>query len=71
MVQGFITLHDKTKRLEDVGDEYFMDLLWRSFFQDAKEEELGNISRFKIHDLMHDIAIEAMGSESTTVYSKR
>ncbi|XP_030962680.1 putative disease resistance protein RGA4 isoform X1 [Quercus lobata] len=70
MAQGFITLYDKTKCPEDVGDEYFMDLLWRSFFQDVKEDGLGNISQFKIHDLMHDVAIQATGSESTTIYSK-
>ncbi|XP_065628124.1 putative disease resistance protein RGA3 [Quercus suber] len=70
IAQGFITLYDKKKCLEDVGDEYFMDLLCRSFFQDVKEDDLGNISRFKIHYLMHDIAIQASGSESTTIYAK-
>nr|XP_023924486.1 putative disease resistance protein RGA3 [Quercus suber] len=70
MAQGFITLYDKKKCLKDVGHEYFMDLLRRSFFQEIKKDELGNISKFKIHDLMHDIAIQVMGSESTTIYSK-
>jgi hypothetical protein len=70
MAQGFITLCDETQCLEDVGHKYFMDLLWRSFFQEVKEDDFGNISQFKIHDLMHDIAILASGSESTTFYSK-
>uniref|UniRef100_A0A7N2LBL1 CC-NBS-LRR protein n=1 Tax=Quercus lobata TaxID=97700 RepID=A0A7N2LBL1_QUELO len=70
MAQGFIKLYNEKKCPEDVGDEYFMDLLWRSFFQEVEEDELGNISKFKIHDLMHDIAIQVTGSESTTIYSK-
>ncbi|XP_050281910.1 putative disease resistance protein RGA3 [Quercus robur] len=70
MAQGFITLHDKKQCPKDVGHEYFMDLLWRSFFQEVEKDELGNISKFKIHDLMHDIAIQVMGSESTTIYPK-
>jgi hypothetical protein len=34
-----------------------MDLLWRSFFQEAEMDEFGNIVQCKIHDLMHAIAI--------------
>ncbi|XP_050284237.1 putative disease resistance protein RGA4 [Quercus robur] len=70
MAQGFITLYDEKQCSRDVGHEYFMDLLWRSFFQEVEKDELGNISKFKIHDLMHDIAIQVMSSESTTIYSK-
>ena len=70
MAHGFITLYDKKQSPEDVGYEYYMDLLWRSFFQEVEEDKLGNISKFKIHDLMHDIAIQVTGSESTTIYSK-
>jgi hypothetical protein len=68
MAQGFITSCDKNPA--DVGHEYFMDLLWRSFFQEVKEDDFGSISQFKIHDLMHDIAILASKSESTTLPSK-
>ncbi|KAL4601284.1 hypothetical protein ACB092_11G260800 [Castanea dentata] len=70
MAQGFITLYDEKQCPEDVGHEYFIDLLCRSFFQEVEKDELGNISKFKIHDLMHDMAIQVMGSESTTIYSK-
>ncbi|KAF3945659.1 hypothetical protein CMV_027986 [Castanea mollissima] len=70
MAQGFITLYDEKQCPKDVGHEYFMDLLWRSFFQEVEKDELGNISEFKIHDLMHEIAIQVTGSESTTIDSK-
>nr|XP_023924485.1 putative disease resistance protein RGA3 [Quercus suber] len=55
MAQGFIKLYNEKKCPKDVGNEYFMDLLWRSFFQEVEEDEL---------------AIKVMGSESTTIYSK-
>ena len=60
IAQGFVTLCDQNP--EDVDHEYFIDLLWRSFFQEVKKDDFGNISQFKIHDLMYDIAILASGS---------
>ncbi|XP_075646349.1 disease resistance protein RGA2-like [Castanea sativa] len=60
MAQGFIRLSGQNQCLEDVGHEYFMELLWRSFFQEDRR------SKFKIHDLMHDLAILVAGLESTT-----
>jgi hypothetical protein len=44
IAQGFIKLLDQNQCLEDVGHEYFMDLLWRSFFQEAKMDEFGNVT---------------------------
>ncbi|XP_050283734.1 putative disease resistance protein RGA4 [Quercus robur] len=60
MAQGFIRLSGQNQCLEDVGHKYFMELLWRSFFQKDRR------SIFKIHDLMHDLAILVAGLESTT-----
>jgi hypothetical protein len=51
MAQGF-TMVDENECLEDVGHEYFMNLLWRSFFQEVEEDEWGNIN-FKIYDLIY------------------
>ncbi|KAL5556218.1 hypothetical protein UlMin_038454 [Ulmus minor] len=45
----------KNKRIEDVGDEYFKDLLSRSFFQ--KNDE----SSIVMHDLMVDLAAFVYG----------
>jgi hypothetical protein len=44
-----------------------MDLLWRSFFQEAKMDKLGNLIGCKMHDLMHDLAILVAGSMTTTL----
>jgi Leucine-rich repeat (LRR) protein len=70
MAQGFIKLSDQTRCLEDVGHEYFMDLLWRSFFQEAEMDKVGDIIGCKIHDLMHDLAISVAGSLITTLDDK-
>ncbi|XP_030965148.1 putative disease resistance protein RGA4 [Quercus lobata] len=67
MAQGFIKLSSQNQCLEDVGHEYFMELLWRSLFQEPIEDMYGNIRVFKIHDLMHDLAKLVAGQESTTL----
>ena len=70
MAQGFIRSSSQSQCPEDIGHDYFIELLWRSFFQEVEEDELGNISKFKIHDLMHDLAIQVTGSDCTTINSK-
>jgi Leucine-rich repeat (LRR) protein len=61
--QGFIHWSDKTRCLEDVGREYFTDLLWRSFFQDIQRDKHGDIEVCKMHDLIHDLAQSVAGDE--------
>jgi Leucine-rich repeat (LRR) protein len=63
IAQGFIHSPDRTICLEDVGHEYFMDLLWRSFFQDIERNEYGDIESCKMHDLIHDLAQSVAGDE--------
>ncbi|XWS09375.1 hypothetical protein CRYUN_Cryun40dG0079900 [Craigia yunnanensis] len=63
MAQGFIQPLGGDEDLEDVGHVYFMDLLWRSFFQVAGEDESGNVESFTMHDLMHDLACSVAGTE--------
>ncbi|XP_065632517.1 putative disease resistance protein RGA4 isoform X1 [Quercus suber] len=67
--QGFIKLSNPKQRVEDVGREYFMVLLWRCFFQDVEKDKCGNISYCKMHDLMHDLATLVAGMESTMLTS--
>ncbi|KAL4601014.1 hypothetical protein ACB092_11G241400 [Castanea dentata] len=70
MAQGFIR-PNQNQCLEDVGHEYIMNLLWRSFFQEVKKDERGNILHFKMHDLMHDLAKLVAGSYNTTCNSEK
>lgn len=66
MAQGFIKLSQPNQCLEDVGHEYFKELLSRSFFQEVEEDKLGNTS-FKIHDLIHYLLIFVAGQESAII----
>ncbi|XP_058078514.1 putative disease resistance protein RGA3 [Magnolia sinica] len=57
MAEGFIKSSYRRKQMEDVGGEYFNNLLWRSFFQDVEKNEDGNIEWCKMHDLVHDLGM--------------
>ncbi|KAI9087095.1 hypothetical protein K1719_030930 [Acacia pycnantha] len=57
VAEGFIQPTDSMRCEEDVGNEYFMSLLSRSFFQDVIRDHFDNIETCKIHDLVHDLAV--------------
>ncbi|XP_026428085.1 disease resistance protein RGA2-like isoform X2 [Papaver somniferum] len=70
MAEGF--LHPSTGRNqispEYVGNDYFLSLLSSSFFQDVEtDDELGDIETFKMHDLVHDLALSVVGSHEVTI----
>ncbi|XP_060671829.1 putative disease resistance protein RGA3 [Ziziphus jujuba] len=69
MALGFVKQSDSTKSLADTGREYFMDLLWRSFFQEHHEDKFLNI-KCKIHDLMHDLATQVGGTKCISLQPK-
>ncbi|PRQ38462.1 putative leucine-rich repeat domain, L domain-containing protein [Rosa chinensis] len=50
--------------IEDTGDEYFSILLKNSLFQEVTEG--GSITKYTMHDLVHDLAEEVSKSESLT-----
>jgi len=52
---GFIS-SKKILDLEDVGDNVWNELYWRSFFQDIETNEFGKVTSFKMHGLVHDLA---------------
>ncbi|CAN0924210.1 Putative disease resistance protein RGA4 [Linum grandiflorum] len=66
IAQGYVTSSDIACQY-NVGLEYFKGLLWRSFFQEVKQDEWGNIVSCKMHDLMHDLAVAVAGRESVTL----
>ncbi|XP_061991710.1 putative disease resistance protein RGA3 [Rosa rugosa] len=71
MAQGFLHhSHDHQSKqgieTEDIGNKYFDTLLENSLFQDATKDEDGVITRCKMHDLVHDVAIEVSECESFT-----
>ncbi|XP_026420377.1 putative disease resistance protein RGA1 [Papaver somniferum] len=69
MANGFIQSTERIMEYEDVGNEIFNDLSWRSFFQDFQKDEGGNVISCK----MHDLACSVMSDECVSVecdYSK-
>lgn len=62
MAQGFIMPLDG-ESFEDAGEEYFMNLLQRCFFQNVERADSGEIISCKMHDLIHDVAKEVASNE--------
>ncbi|KAL2513520.1 putative disease resistance RPP13-like protein 1 [Forsythia ovata] len=56
MAQGLILSDGGGKPLEDIGDEYFNELLWMSVFEDVKETEGAFVRGYKINDAFHSLA---------------
>ncbi|KAK3223805.1 hypothetical protein Dsin_010830 [Dipteronia sinensis] len=52
MAEGFLQQPRSEKRMEEVGNEYFHELLSRSFFQQSNDNKLG----FEMHDLVNELA---------------
>ncbi|GKU85514.1 hypothetical protein SLEP1_g182 [Rubroshorea leprosula] len=65
MAEGFLQLPKETSMmLEDIGDEYFNDLLSYSLFQQECRDSFGSIVGCKMHDLIHDFAQSISKSET-------
>ncbi|XP_072961284.1 putative disease resistance protein RGA3 [Typha angustifolia] len=63
MVQGFLQTADNNgKEQEDVGSDYFDELMLRSFFQYSLLD-IGEEEKFVMHDLVHDLARYFAGEE--------
>ncbi|XP_028799885.1 putative disease resistance protein RGA4, partial [Neltuma alba] len=65
IAEGFIQPLDENRRLEDVGDEYFKQLLSRCLFQDVRKYTC------KMHDLIHDLAQSVAKNECYIVTSEK
>ncbi|XP_077250949.1 disease resistance protein RGA2-like [Tasmannia lanceolata] len=63
MANGLVPTQGRME-LEDIGNEIFNGLLGRSFFQDIETDDEENVTRCKMHDLMHGLAQFVMGNTS-------
>ncbi|GKV02267.1 hypothetical protein SLEP1_g14724 [Rubroshorea leprosula] len=67
MAQGY--LHSSSQEMmEDIGNKYVSDLISNCLFQDVKRDKYGNIISFKMHDVVHDLAL--LVSEGETLIWK-
>ncbi|KAF5200067.1 Disease resistance protein rga2 [Thalictrum thalictroides] len=66
MANGLIQSKEKME-MEDIGNEIFDALLWRSFFQNAEKDEDGGILSCTMHDLVHELACSITMNECSTV----
>ncbi|GLT28019.1 hypothetical protein SLA2020_029780 [Shorea laevis] len=58
MAQGFLPKSNESLvTMEDVGSDYFNELLSNSLFQDLECDLYGNVESCKMHDLVHDLAL--------------
>jgi Leucine-rich repeat (LRR) protein len=57
MAEGLLQRREGKKRMEDLGSEYFRNLLSRSFFQQSFKDE----SQYLMHDLINDLAQRVAG----------
>ncbi|KAI5313869.1 hypothetical protein L3X38_043045 [Prunus dulcis] len=62
MAEGFIP-KEGSKRPEDIGDEYFSELLWISFLQEVRLHEGGETIGYKMNEIIHDFARYVAGKE--------
>ncbi|PRQ24170.1 putative P-loop containing nucleoside triphosphate hydrolase, leucine-rich repeat domain, L [Rosa chinensis] len=65
MAEGLLLGEDVCKRPENVGDDYFTNLLWMSFFQEVDRCDGGGVIGYKMNDVIHDLSQYVAGD--TTV----
>ncbi|CAO2839060.1 unnamed protein product [Amaranthus hypochondriacus] len=64
MAHNYIVPLHKGQSIEDAGEEHFLILLRRCFFQDIRKDvDTGEVDWVKIHDLLHDIAQDVSRKE--------
>ncbi|MBA0851401.1 hypothetical protein Goshw_019273 [Gossypium schwendimanii] len=61
MANGFLQSPYENEEREDIGNRYIQELLSRSFFQQVEDTFL--TSTFKMHDLVHDLALSVVQNE--------
>ncbi|AET01321.1 NB-ARC domain disease resistance protein [Medicago truncatula] len=61
IAQGYLDCSPEVELNEDIGNQFVKIFLTKSFFQDAKMDEDGDIYSFKMHDLIHDLAMQVAG----------
>lgn len=62
VAEGFVPSSKRNKSMEDIGNEYFMELCWRFFYEYSGGESMF-YNHVHMHDVMHDLATMVAGKE--------
>ena len=65
--QGLIQPSQQKEEMEDIGNQYLDELLQISFFQDVEFDDIGLFCEFKMHDLVHDLALLVARPDCSTL----
>uniref|UniRef100_A0A0E0KM57 Uncharacterized protein n=1 Tax=Oryza punctata TaxID=4537 RepID=A0A0E0KM57_ORYPU len=63
MAEGFIKTTNFDEQMEDVGQNYFDELVSCSFMQTTKTADGSENERFTMHDLLHELAVMVSGND--------
>lgn len=63
VAEGFINTTTGGQEAEDVGQDYFDELLSTSFLLPGWKDHMHGHEYFVIHDLLHDLAVKVAGSD--------
>ncbi|XP_043692766.1 putative disease resistance protein RGA4 [Telopea speciosissima] len=56
MALGFLQPSIEGRSMKDIGNDYVNSLLCNSLFQNAEKDGFGKVEKFKMHDLVFDLA---------------
>ncbi|KAL5062973.1 hypothetical protein RYX36_024710 [Vicia faba] len=63
MAQGYLEFSNEKQTMEDIGNQFVNIFFMLSFFRDVHFDDDGNLFHFKIHDLIHDLAMHVAGND--------
>ncbi|XP_027356840.1 putative disease resistance RPP13-like protein 1 [Abrus precatorius] len=70
MAENFLQCHQQSKSMEEVGAQYFDDLLSRSFFQQTQRSRSNTTTCYVMHDLLNDLANYVSGDSCIRLEAK-
>ncbi|KAI5661281.1 hypothetical protein M9H77_20604 [Catharanthus roseus] len=70
MAHDLIHSDGESRRPEDIGDEYFRELLRLSFFEDVKECNSACGAAYKVNEFFHKFAVHLTSNESIVLGEK-